>query len=69
MQLNDVETKKVLDEGLLTRTLIENGVVTKKCQLYSEMASDPAVKSFFQDQAKALESVEGYFKDGLKELK
>ena len=69
MHLNDVETKKVLDEGLLTRTLIENGVATKKCHLYSEMASDPAVKSFFKDQAKALEGVEGYFKDAMEELK
>lgn len=69
MQLNDGETKKVLDEGMLTRTLIENGVAVKKCYHYSEMASDPAVKSFFKDQAKALEGAENYFKEGLEELK
>ena len=69
MQLNDVETKKVLDEGLLTRTLIENEVAMKKCHHYSEMASDPAVKSFFKDQAKALEGSGNYFKEGLEELK
>lgn len=69
MNLNESETKKILDEGMLTRSLIENEVAMKKCQLYSEMASDPSVKSFFKDQAKGLEDVMGYIKSGLANLK
>ncbi|MHB1651949.1 MAG: hypothetical protein ACYCVD_05640 [Desulfitobacteriaceae bacterium] len=68
MQVNDTETKKVLDQGMLTRSLIENEVAMKKCQLYSEMASDPSVKSFFKEQAKGLEDVLSYIKNGISSL-
>lgn len=65
MQYNDTEKKKILDEGMLTRSLIETEVAMKKCVLYSEMASDPTVKSFFRDQAKGLEDVVGYIKNSI----
>ena len=68
MQLNDEEMKKILDQGLITRSIIETETAMKKCQLYSELAKDTAVKSFFGDQAKGLEDVLGYFKKGLAEL-
>ncbi len=68
MQVNDLEKKRILDEGMLTRTIIENEVALKKCQLYSEMAGDPTVKSFFAEQAKGLEDVMGYIKKGLSDL-
>lgn len=69
MQLNEAELKKVLDEGMITRSLIENEVALKKCHLYSEMAKDPAVKSFFKEQAKGLEDVMGFIKSGMADLK
>lgn len=69
MNLNEAETKKILDEGMLTRSLIENEVAMKKCNHYSEIASDPTIKSFFKDQAKGLEDVQGYIKSGLSNLK
>lgn len=68
MQLNDTEMKKLLDQGMLTRSIIENETAMRKCLLYSEMAKDPAVKGFFSEQAKGLEDVLGYFKKGLSEL-
>ena len=69
MQYNETEMKNILDEGMLTRSMIENEVAMKKCQLYSEMANDPSVKSFFKEQAKGLEDVMGYIKSGLANLK
>ena len=68
MQLNDTEMKKVLDQGMLTRSIIESETSMRKCQLFSEMANDPAVKGFFTEQAKGLENVLGYFKKSLSEL-
>ncbi|AFQ44463.1 MULTISPECIES: hypothetical protein [Desulfosporosinus] len=68
MQLSDMEVKKVLDRGMLTRSLIENETAMKKCQMYNEMAKDAAVKGFFKEQAKGLEDVVGYFKKGMVEL-
>lgn len=68
MQLNDVAMKKILDQGMLTRSLIETETAMKKCQLYSEMSKDPTVKGFFSEQAKGLEDVLGYFEKGLSEL-
>lgn len=68
MQLNDMEMKKILDRGMLTRSLIENETAMKKCQMYNEMAKDAAVKGFFKEQAKGLEDVIGYFKKGMVEL-
>lgn len=65
MQFNEIETKRILDEGMLTRSLIENEVALKKCQLFSEMASDPLVKAFFKEQAKGLDDVMGYMRKGL----
>ncbi|TGE32447.1 hypothetical protein [Desulfosporosinus sp. Sb-LF] len=68
MQLNDMEMKKVLDQGMLTRSLIETETAMKKCQMYNEMAKDAAVKGFFKEQAKGLENVMGYFNKGMSEL-
>lgn len=68
MQFNDSEKKKIFDEGFLTRSLIETEVSMKKCLLYSEMASDPAVKSFFKEQAKGLDDVIAYMKNSLASL-
>jgi len=51
MQLNEMEMKKILDQGMLTRSLIENETAMKKCQLYNEIAKDPVVKGFFKEQA------------------
>lgn len=69
MQYNEAEVKSILDGGMVTRSLIETEVAMKKCNLYSEMATDPAVKSFFKDQAKGLEDVIHLFKSGLNEYK
>lgn len=69
MQYNEAETKLILDEGMLVRSLIETEVAMKKCQLYNEMATDSAVKSFFKEQAKGLEGVIDYFNNAKNELK
>lgn len=68
MQLNESEMKKILDQGMLTRSIIENQTATKKCQMFAEMAQDSTVKAFFKDQAEALEDVLGYFNKGMAEL-
>lgn len=69
MQFNDSEKKKIFDEGMLTRSLIECEVAMRKCSLYGEMASDPSVKAFFRDQSKGLEDALAYIKSGLADLK
>ena len=68
MQLNDMEMKKILDQGMLTRSRIETETAMKKCQMYNEMAQDDAVKGFFKEQAKGLEEVLGFFSKGMAEL-
>ncbi|MHB1406429.1 MAG: hypothetical protein ACYCV0_12675 [Desulfitobacteriaceae bacterium] len=68
MQYNDTEKKKILDESMLTRSMVETEVALKKCQLYGEMASDPSVKSFFKDQAKGLEDAVDFIRKGLSDL-
>lgn len=68
MQLNDMEMKKILDQGMVTRSIIETETAMKKCQMYNEMAKDAAVKGFFKEQAKGLEDVIGYFNKGMTEL-
>ncbi|MDR3539855.1 MAG: hypothetical protein P4L69_02640 [Desulfosporosinus sp.] len=68
MQLNDTEMKKILDQGMLTRSRIETETAMKKCQMYNEMAQDATVKGFFKEQAKGLEDVLGYFNKGMAEL-
>lgn len=68
MQFNDSEKKKIFDEGFLTRSLIETEVAMKKCLMYSEMAGDPGVKTFFKEQAKGLDDVVGYMKSSLANL-
>ena len=68
MQLNDVEVKKILDQGMLTRSRIETETAMKKCQLYNELAQNDEVKGFFKEQAKGLESVLGYFNKGMAEI-
>lgn len=68
MQLNDMEMKKILDQGMLTRSIIETETAMKKCQMYNEMAKDASVKGFFKEQAKGLEDVIGYFNKGMVDL-
>ncbi|MGI6119127.1 MAG: hypothetical protein ACOYIB_00875 [Desulfosporosinus sp.] len=68
MQLNDMEKKKILDQGMLTRSIIETQTAMKKCQMYTEMAQDPNVKGFFKEQVKGLEDVMSYFNKGMTEL-
>lgn len=68
MQVNEMEMKKILDQGMLTRSIIENETAMKKCQMYTEMAQDPTVKAFFKEQAKGLEDVLGYFNKGMADL-
>lgn len=68
MQLNDMEMKKILDQGMLTRSVIETETAMKKCLMYNEMAKDAAVKGFFKEQAKGLEDVVDYFKKGMVKL-
>lgn len=68
MQLNEMEMKKVLDQGMLTRSIIETETAMKKCQMYNELAKDAAVKGFFKEQAKGLEDVIKYFNKEMTEL-
>ena len=68
MQLNDMQMKKILDQGFLTRSRIETETAMKKCQMYNEMAQNADVKGFFEEQAKGLEDVLGYFSKGMAEL-
>lgn len=69
MQVNDMEMKKILDQGMVTRSIIETETAMKKCQMYNEMAQETAVKGFFKDQAKSLEGLVGYFNKNMAELK
>ncbi|HVJ48583.1 hypothetical protein [Desulfitobacterium sp.] len=69
MQYNEAELKTILDEGMVTRSLIETETAMKKCHLYNEMATDPAIKSFFKEQAKGLEDVMNIFKNSMADLK
>lgn len=69
MQFNETEKKNIMDEGMLTRSLIEAEVAMKKCGMYSEMASDPSVKAFFKDQSKGLQDALSYLRSGLSDLK
>jgi len=68
MQLNDMEMKKMLDQGMVTRSIIESETAQKKCQMFNDMAQDPAVKGFFKEQAKGLEDVVGIFNKEMAEL-
>ncbi|NLI91150.1 MAG: hypothetical protein GX434_02780 [Peptococcaceae bacterium] len=65
---NQGEIKKILDQGMLTRSIIETEVAARKCYLYSEMAHDREVKSFFQKQAGALDDLTEVFKSKLAEV-
>jgi hypothetical protein len=68
VQINEMEKKKILDQGMLTRSIIENQTAMKKCQMFSEMAKDAAVKGFFEEQAKGLENVMKLFNKGMADL-
>ena len=68
MQINDMEMKKMLDQGMVTRSIIESETAKKKCQMFNDMAQDPAVKGFFKEQAKGLEDVVGIFNKEMAEL-
>jgi hypothetical protein len=65
---NQAEIKKILDQGMLTRSIIESEVAARKCHMYSQMAQSNEVKSFFQKQANALEGVTAFFKSKLSEV-
>jgi len=62
------EIKKILDYGMITRSIIESEVSARKCQMYSQMAQDKDVKAFFQKQANSLEEVTEFFKSKLSEV-
>ena len=68
MQVNEMEIKRILDQGMVTRSIIETETAIKKCQLFTEMANNPAVKGFFKEQAKGLEDVVGLFNKSIAEL-
>lgn len=65
---NQGEIKKILDQGMLTRAIIESEVSARKCHMYSQMAQDKEVKTFFSKQADALEGVTDFFKSKLSEV-
>ncbi|NLL51686.1 MAG: hypothetical protein GX248_03160 [Peptococcaceae bacterium] len=62
---NQNEIKKILDQGMVSRSIIESKVAMRKCQLYSQMAQDKEVKDFFQKQASSMKGVIDYFQDKL----
>jgi len=65
---NQDEIKKILDQGMLTRSIIESEVAAKKCHMYSQLAQDKEVRSFFKKQANAIEGVVDFFKSKLSEV-
>lgn len=65
---NQTEIKKILDQGMLTRSIMESEVAARKCHMYSQMAQSREVKVFFQKQANALDGVTDFFKDKLSEV-
>jgi vacuolar-type H+-ATPase subunit E/Vma4 len=65
---NQEEIKKILDQGMLTRSIIESEVAARKCAMYSEMAQNKDIKSFFKKQASAIDSVVDFFKSKLSEV-
>lgn len=62
------QIKKILDQGMVTRSIIESEVSARKCHMFSQMAQDKEVKAFFQKQATALEGVTDFFKSKLSEV-
>ncbi len=62
---NQGEIKKILDYGMVARSVIESEVAMRKCQMYSRMAQDKDVKAFFQKQASAMEGVVEFFQGKL----
>ncbi len=65
---NQSEIKKILDQGMVTMSIIESEVCMRKCQMYSQMAQDKEIKEFFQKQASALEGLTDFFKSKLSEV-
>ncbi len=65
---SQTEIKKILDQGMITRSIIESEVSAKKCHMYSQMAQDKEVKAFFHKQAEALEGVTDFFRNQLSEV-
>jgi len=59
------EIKKILDQGMISRSIFESEVTMRKCQLYSQLAQDKEIKDFFQKQASAMKGVIDYFQDKL----
>lgn len=65
---NQDEIKKILDQGMLTRSIIESEVAARKCHMYSQMAQDKQVRSFFKKQANDIETVTEFFKSKLADV-
>ncbi|ADY56101.1 hypothetical protein Sgly_1804 [Syntrophobotulus glycolicus DSM 8271] len=68
METNRTEMKRVFDEGTIVRSILESEVSMKKCRLYSELANDKDVRSFFQEQSDALDGVTRYLRSHLADL-
>jgi hypothetical protein len=68
MQHSQSEIKKILDQGMITRSLVESEVSMRKCEMFSEMAHDREVKAFFKDQASALEGLTNFLKSKLAQI-
>ncbi|RJE48465.1 MULTISPECIES: hypothetical protein [unclassified Dehalobacter] len=68
MQHSQSEIKKILDQGMITRSLVESEVSMRKCEMYSEMANDKEVKAFFKDQASALDGLSNFLKSKLAQV-
>lgn len=62
------EIKKILDQGMLTRSILETEVSMRKCHMYSETAQNKEVKAFFRGQANALDDLTHFFKDKLTDI-
>lgn len=68
MQHNQAEIKKILDQGMITRSLLESEVSMRKCELFSEMANDKEVRAFFKDQANAMGGLCDFLKQRLVQI-
>jgi len=65
---NQGAIKKILDQGMVTRSIIETEVSMRKCQMFSQMAQDKEVKTFFQKQAAELGDLGEFLKSKLAEV-
>ncbi|UWG98860.1 hypothetical protein LPY66_08755 [Dehalobacter sp. DCM] len=68
MQHSQSEIKKILDQGMITRSLLESEVSMRKCEMYCDIAQDKEVKAFFKDQASALSGLCDFLKQRLVQI-